>query len=115
MLSAPTLTFGTLADVRGLRGEEQLKRLALAASPGDAGGPVFDTTGSVLGMLLPTTQVDGKRLPDDVSFAADAIAIAEFLSNAGYTPAASDGDRSLSPEDLTLLAAEMTVLVSCWE
>jgi len=115
MLSAPTLTFGTLADLRGLRGEEQLKRLALAASPGDAGGPVFDTTGSVLGMLLPTKEIDGKRLPEDVSFATDAVAIAEFLSNAGYTPAASDGNRSLSPEDLTLLAAEMTVLVSCWE
>ncbi len=115
ILSAPTLTFGTLADLRGLRGEEQLKRLALAATPGDAGGPVFDTTGSVLGMLLPTEEVDGKRLPEDVSFAADAVAIAEFLSNAGYTPSASDGSRSLSPEDLTLLAADMTVLVSCWE
>ncbi len=115
MLSAPTLTFGTLADVRGLRGEETLKRLALAATPGDAGGPVFDTSGSVLGMLLPIEEVDGKRLPEDVSFAADSLAIAEFLSQSGNTPAASEGRRSLSPEDLTLLAAEMTVLVSCWK
>ncbi len=115
MLGAPTLTFGTLADLRGLGGEATLKRLALAASPGDAGGPVFDTSGSVLGMLLPTREAAGKRLPDDVSFAADALAIAEFLSNSGYAPAASDRTGAMSAEDLTDMALKLTVLVSCWD
>ena len=115
MLGAPTLTFGTLADLKGLRGESTVKRLALAASPGDAGGPVFDTSGSVLGMLLPNVDLGGKRLPDDVSFATDALAIAEFLSNSGYTPSASDRSIAMSPEDLTRQAANLTVLVSCWD
>lgn len=114
MLSSPTLTFGKLSDVRGLRGEENVKRLAVNTSPGDAGGPVFDTSGSVLGMLLPTTSLDGKRLPDDVGFAADTVAIAEFLSANGMSAAASDGRQQLTPEDLTRLAADLTVLVSCW-
>ena len=35
-------TYGTLADTRGLNGEETVKRLALNAAPGDVGGPVFD-------------------------------------------------------------------------
>jgi peptidoglycan hydrolase-like protein with peptidoglycan-binding domain len=115
MLSAPTMTFGTLADVKGLTGEENVKRLALVASPGDAGGPVFDTSGSVLGMLLPPAMGSDKQLPDDVSFATDAAAIAIFLSNSGYTPAASDRAEALSPEDLTRVGANMTVLVSCWQ
>ncbi|MDJ0628669.1 MAG: serine protease [Rhodobacter sp.] len=115
MLGAPTLTFGTLADIKGLQGEQTMKRLALAASPGDAGGPVFDTSGSVLGMLLPTESPAGKQLPEDVSFATDAEAIATFLSNSGYAPAASDRAGSMSAEDLTRLAADLTVLVSCWE
>ncbi len=114
MLTAPTLTFGTLADVRGLQGEETVKRLALAASPGDAGGPVFDTTGSVLGMLLPAERTGGKQLPPDVSFAANSMVIAEFLSNSGLSAAASDRSGALSTEDLTRLATNMTVLVSCW-
>ena len=115
MLSAPTLTFGTLADIKGLRGEQTMKRLALVASPGDAGGPVFDTTGSVLGMLLPPARMADKQLPGDVSFATDAAAIATFLSNTGYSPAASDRAGALSPEELTRLGADVTVLVSCWE
>ena len=49
-LGAATMTFGQLADVRGLNGEENLRRLALSAQAGDAGGPVFDMSGRVLGM-----------------------------------------------------------------
>ena len=45
VLSAAALTYGKLADLKGLRGEQNLSRLALLAQPGDAGGPVFDTSG----------------------------------------------------------------------
>ena len=57
VLSAATLTFGTLSDVRGLRGEQNLKRLALTVQPGDVGGPVFDASGNVIGMLLPLSLI----------------------------------------------------------
>ncbi|KZY29821.1 peptidoglycan-binding protein, partial [Roseovarius sp. HI0049] len=56
VLGSPTLTFGQLADARGLNGEENLKRLALATLEGDAGGPVVDAYGAVVGMLLPASQ-----------------------------------------------------------
>jgi peptidoglycan hydrolase-like protein with peptidoglycan-binding domain len=114
MLGAPTMTFGTLSDVKGLEGETTMKRLALTAADGDAGGPVMDATGSVLGMLLPDPSPMGKRLPDEVSFATDARSIAEFLSNSGYSASASNTFEPLSPEDLTKLGAKLTVLVSCW-
>jgi S1-C subfamily serine protease len=113
-LSQPALTYGRLTDLRGLRGEEEVKRLALDAEAGDTGGPVFDTTGSVLGVLLPRSADGARQLPPDVSFAADAGALATFLSENGVTPAASDAVEPVAPEDLTVLAADMTVLVSCW-
>lgn len=115
VLSLPTLTFGTLADIRGLSGETTMQRLDLDTLPGDAGGPVFDTSGAVLGMLLARQQGGGRQLPEGVQFAADAPAIAEFLSNAGLSAAASDPGAPMAPEDLTDLAQNMTVLVSCWE
>ena len=112
-LTAPTLTFGKLADLRGLRGETELKRLALAPLPGDAGGPVFDAGGAVLGMLLPE-KASGQQLPVDVSFAADAVAIQGVLAEAGISAATQDSITPMAPEDLTQLATGMTVLVSCW-
>jgi hypothetical protein len=113
-LSRPVLTFGTLADLTGLSGEEELTRLALVAEDGDAGGPVFDTSGSVLGLLLPRETGGSRQLPPDVSFAADAVALATFLSDNGVTPAASESDGGVDPVGLSALASDMTVLVSCW-
>ena len=64
---------------------------------------------------LPPEKIGDKQLPRDVSFATDAAAIATFLSNTGYAPSASDRSGALSPEALTRLGSDVTVLVSCWE
>ena len=113
VLDQPVLTYGTLADLRGLNGEEGLQRLSLEALPGDAGGPVFDSTGAVMGVLL--ARAGGTRqLPQDVSFAASVPAIADFLSANGVDAAAAGDAAQISPEMLAVKAADMTVLVSCW-
>lgn len=114
VLGAPTVTFGTLADLRGLQGEEELTRLALAPLPGDVGGPVFDTGGAVVGMLLPAPTNTGRQLPPDVSFAARGDAIRTILTDEGIQTNSGLGAGSLPPEDLTSLAGDVTVLVSCW-
>ncbi|SFA72788.1 Putative peptidoglycan binding domain-containing protein [Poseidonocella pacifica] len=114
LLGAPTLTYGELADLRGLQGEDGLNRLRLAALDGDVGGPVFDAGGAVLGMLLPRAGGD-QRLPEDVSFAADGPAIRALLAEAGISYEATQGLPGMTPEDLVDHAADMTVLVSCWE
>jgi S1-C subfamily serine protease len=114
VLSAATLTFGTLADLKGLRGEENLSRLALDAQPGDAGGPVFDVSGNVLGMLLPNAQ-NGQQLPENVSFAIEGATIADLVQQAGLSLTKTDNVGSVAPRDLRIAAQGMTVLVSCWE
>ncbi|WP_420558626.1 serine protease [Roseovarius sp.] len=114
VLGAPSVTFGQLADVQGLNGEREMKRLALNALDGDAGGPVVDTGGAVVGMLLP--QDSGTRqLPEGVSFAANAETIRRVLEQAGVTPSATNGDGQMPPESLSERVSGMTVLVSCWE
>jgi len=114
ILGSPSLTFGTLADLRGLGGEDTIKRFDLAAQPGDAGGPVLDATGAVLGMALPSVDLGGRTLPGDVSFAVDVETIAAFLSANGLTASAADRGAALKSGVLNDLAVDMTVLVSCW-
>lgn len=113
VLGAPTLTFGTVADVTGLSGEPDLTRLTLDALPGDAGGPVLDSQGAVLGMLLADTNT-GRQLPDNVSFAADSEAIRALLDAAGITTQFATGGSALAPVEMTRVAMGMTVLVNCW-
>ena len=114
LLGAPTLTFGQLADLRGLNGNDDIKRLTLAALDGDVGGPVVDAGGAVLGVLLPEPS-EGRQLPADVSFAAKAGVVQDILGTAGIQVRDTSGTPQLPPEVLTQQAADMTVLVSCWD
>ncbi|MEM9844481.1 MAG: serine protease [Pseudomonadota bacterium] len=112
-LGAPSVTFGTLADLTGLGGEPEIKRLALTALESDAGGPVLSDSGAVLGVLLPKTSGD-RVLPDDVNFAASPETLRNLLGQAGITPDEASSGPALPPETLRRQAAGMTVLVSCW-
>ncbi|MHA6262637.1 serine protease [Arenibacterium sp. CAU 1754] len=113
-LGAPTLTFGVLEDVSGLNGEMEQSRLALSALPGDAGGPVIDVRGGVVGMLLAQPD-NGRQLPDNVSLAADGAAIRALLEGAGLTATLNEVEASIPPAELSRIADGMTVLVSCWD
>jgi peptidoglycan hydrolase-like protein with peptidoglycan-binding domain len=113
-LGAPTMTFGKLADLRGLQGEAGLARLEMAVLPGDAGGPVLDGTGAVLGMLAPAA-AGSQRLPEGVSFAVDATKLRDLLSLAGMRAQTATGGDALSPNAMNRLVNGMTVLVSCWD
>ncbi|MCF2870069.1 trypsin-like peptidase domain-containing protein [Octadecabacter sp. G9-8] len=115
VLTTPALTFGKLADIRGLNGEDEVKRLSIFAQPGDAGGPVYDNGGAVLGMLLPKAQTNGQSLPPEVSFSVDADQIVTSLQTAGLNVQTTESVAYMTPELLTLMAADMTVLVSCWD
>ncbi len=112
-LARPAVTFGTLADVRGLNGEEEVRRLELSAQAGDAGGPVLDESGAVIGMLLPR---DGGAtvLPAEVAYALDAEAIQGALARAGVQAATSQATGALGAERLSRDGGSMAVLVSCW-
>ncbi len=113
-LGAPTLTFGQVADIRGLNGEDGVKRLTLSTQPGDAGGPVFDNSGDVIGMLLPTPS-EGRSLPASVSLAAGVERLNEVLTKAGVSGQPGQGAAQISPNELSRRATGMTVLVHCWD
>lgn len=114
VLTAPTLTFGTLEDIRDLQGDDRLKRLSLRAQGSNAGGPVLDASGAVLGMLLPRDTSGGQALPDDVQFSVDAALITQLLQSLDIVPAQTVAAPAISSVALSRKAADVAVLVSCW-
>lgn len=114
VLPSATMTFGRLSDLSGLNGENTLSRLAITTLDGDAGGPVLDDGGAVIGMLVPH-DAGGRQLPDNVNFATNSAALQQVLTLAGVSPQVTPGLARLDPVDLTEKATAMTVLVSCWE
>ena len=113
VLDSPSVTYGTLSDLRGLRGEEYLNRMALTALAGDAGGPILDLTGGVLGMLLPALST-GPQLPADVAFSLDRETVQAALRDAGKSSQTANSSEQMAAEDISAAARSMTVLVSCW-
>lgn len=113
-LSSATLTFGKLADIKGLGGEDSVYRLELEAQDGDAGGAVIDRTGQVLGLLQSDALDPGRTFPDEVSFAAKAPVLADFLTANGVAAEAATSSSELTPHALAVKASDMSVLVSCW-
>ncbi|QOL81041.1 serine protease [Pseudooceanicola spongiae] len=114
VLGAPSLTYGTLADVRGLNGAEHIDRLDINTLPGDAGGAVFDDSGAVIGILRGNIEA-GRQLPEGVSFSVDAASVMDLLKTAGLSALTSTETGQMAPETLARKATAMTVLVNCWE
>ncbi len=114
-LPAPVLTFGVLADSAGLNGEAGVKRLEIPVLAGDAGGPVLDGSGAVIGMLLPRLSEADRKLPAGVEFAASKPVIAAFLAGQGIVAKEAIQTEIATPDALNAAALGMTVLVSCWE
>lgn len=112
-LGAPTVTFGTLEDIRGLQGEDTVQRLSVDTLDGDIGGPVFDMAGLVSGVVMPAAS-QSRQLPAGVVLSVKSAQILGFLSDAGLSPKSATATDRIAPEDLASRASDVTVLVNCW-
>ena len=112
-LGRASVTFGELADVRGLGGEPDLDRYRLEAAESEAGGPVLGPRGEVTGMLL-APEAGGRVLPADVALGVDASVLRAALEAGGTEPPAAAPEGPLAVEDLVRRAAALTVQVSCY-
>lgn len=113
-LGAASMNFGTLADMQGLNGEDTMARLEMSIEPSEAGAPVLDTTGAVIGMVLPGPDT-GRALPEGVSFALRGDRMAEFLGGAGVSVNAAPVQADpMTRNALARYGSDLAVLVTCW-
>jgi S1-C subfamily serine protease len=113
-LSYATTSFGMVSALTGVDGETWQKRLDLRTADSEAGGPVLDATGAVLGMVLPGT-AGARMLPDEVTLALAVGSLRDALGQAGVALApSSDNGGALNRDQLARLGADIAVRVSCW-
>ncbi|GAB5445617.1 MAG: trypsin-like peptidase domain-containing protein [Gymnodinialimonas sp.] len=112
-LSSASTSFGSLADLRGVNGEDTVQRLTVNTADTEAGGPVLDLSGNVIGMVLPGT-VGDRTLPSDVTLALRADQLIGVLQAAGVGVTTAQPLGVLNRENVSREAQDMTVRVSCW-
>jgi len=114
-LTAPVLSFGSLSDLTGLAGEANRARLAVRTLAGDAGGPVLDGAGALVGIVLPQAADGTKLMPADLTEAVQAMPLVQVLAEHGFMPTASEATGTLAAEDLAVEAQKFTVQIACWK
>ena len=119
ILGGLNVTRGAVTGLSGLGGEVGEMQISAPIQSGNSGGPAFDRTGAVVGVVVSTlapraVDRDLEVIPQNVNFVVKADLVRMFLSANRVAFEVADGDGpDLRPEDLADHAAAVTVLVSC--
>jgi S1-C subfamily serine protease len=121
ILSAePKATFGQINSVAGANNDYTLLQISAPVQPGNSGGPVLDTSGLVVGVVvsqasLAVTKLTGS-IPQNVNFAIRGEVAQIFLAARGIKiETAGDGWRPMKTEDIAAEGEKSTVFILCSE
>lgn len=114
-LGAPTLTRGLLQELGDLSGNDKISRLQIDTLPGDAGGPIYDSGGNVIGILLPKSAETERQLPNNVNFSANWNLISSLLNEANISISLTEDKPHPDLISLSDAAKNTIALITCWE
>ena len=119
--SGPSLTLGNVSALAGLRDNPTDFQISAAVQPGNSGGPLFDSRGHVIGVVVSklnaarVAEMTGGDIPQNVNFAVKGSEAMAFLVAHGVQPlvAASDGAEK-RPDEVDAVANPSTVYLQCF-
>jgi len=118
ILAGLNVTRGSVSSLDGLLDDETDIQISAPVQPGNSGGPVFDGSGNVIGVVVARldkrfTEEAAGALPENVNFAVTGDIAKSFLAQNGVPITVSDGGEPLSGAQLGRLASGVTVRVEC--
>ena len=119
--SGPSLTTGNISALAGLRDNPTNFQISAAVQPGNSGGPLFDSRGNVIGVVVSklnaarVAQLTGGDIPQNVNFAVKGTEALAFLAENGVRPllASSIGEEK-RPDEIDAVANPSTVSLQCF-
>ena len=90
--SGPTLTTGDISALSGLRDNQANFQISAAVNPGNSGGPLLDSQGNVIGVVVSklnamrVAQMTDGDIPQNVNFAVKGTEALAFLQAQVHAP-----------------------------
>ena len=113
-----TVTTGIVSSLSGMRNDSRFLQISAPVQPGNSGGPLFDTTGQIVGVV--TGKLDALRIavatgniPENINFAIKTGALRDFLDNSVVPYQTAEPKGELKTTDIAGNARAYTMLISC--
>jgi hypothetical protein len=113
----PKATFGQVNSVAGANNDYTLLQISAPVQPGNSGGPVFDASGLVIGVVvsqasMALSSITGS-VPQNINFAIRGEFAQIFLTAHGVKFETGWGQRKLETDEIAAVGQRSTVLVAC--
>lgn len=113
------VTTGSVSALAGPGDDRRLIQITAPVQPGNSGGPVLDSTGNVVGVVM--AKLDALKvalatgdIPQNVNFAVAAGTARAFLDTQDVPYETAPSTNELKPADVAAKARRFTVLIECW-
>src|SRR5579859_1532589 len=113
-----TVTTGIVSSLSGMLNDTRFLQISAAVQPGNSGGPLFDTSGDVVGVVsgkldaLKIARYTGS-IPENINFAIKTGALRDFLDNSVVAYETAAPGTELKTADIAGSARAYTLLISC--
>ena len=120
LASEANVSTGAVSALAGPGDDRRLIQITAPVQRGNSGGPVLDTAGNVVGVVV--AKLDAIRIarstgdiPQNVNFAVSAGTARAFLDGEGVPYETAPSDHAMEPVEVAAIARKFTVLVECWK
>jgi S1-C subfamily serine protease len=93
-------------------GEERLLQTTAPVQHGNSGGPMFDASGHVAGVVVARL---ADKSAENVNFAIKSTVATEFISQSGVSPRIASRSAELKPSVIARTARSIVVLAICFK
>ena len=113
-----TVTTGIVSSLSGMRNDSRFLQISAPVQPGNSGGPLFDTTGQIVGVVtakIPVLRIAAATgtIPENINFAIKTGALRDFLDNSVVPYQTAEPKGELKTTDIASNARAYTMLISC--